>query len=72
MLEDLHTRMAGVVIECLDYADFITRYDAKETLFYLDPPYWGCEGDYGKELFGRDEFDSGTEKRSAATLSVTH
>lgn len=57
MLEDLHTRMAGVVIECLDYADFITRYDGKETLFYLDPPYWGCEGDYGKELFGRDEFD---------------
>ena len=57
MLEDLHTRMAGVVIECLDYADFITRYDGKETLFYLDPPYWGCEGDYGKELFGREEFD---------------
>ncbi|MFV0492600.1 MAG: DNA adenine methylase [Pseudorhodobacter sp.] len=62
MLEDLHTRMAGVVIECLDYADFITRYDGKETLFYLDPPYWGCEGDYGKELFGREEFDRMAEQ----------
>ncbi len=57
MLEDLHSRMAGVVIECLDYADFIRRYDGAGTLFYLDPPYWGCEGDYGKELFGREEFE---------------
>ncbi|WP_420587244.1 DNA adenine methylase [Ruegeria sp.] len=56
MLEDLHTRMAGVVIECLPYADFITRYDGAGTLFYLDPPYWGCETDYGKGLFGRDDF----------------
>lgn len=57
MLEDLHARMAGVVIECLDYANFITRYDGPKTLFYLDPPYWGCENDYGKELFDRKEFD---------------
>jgi DNA adenine methylase len=56
MLEDLHTRLAGVVIECLDYADFIRRYDGPDTLFYLDPPYWGSESDYGKELFSRDEF----------------
>lgn len=56
MLEDLHTRMAGVVIECLDYAEFITRYDGSNTLFYLDPPYWGCESDYGKELFAQSEF----------------
>jgi DNA adenine methylase len=57
MLEDLHTRLAGVVIECLDYQDFIRRYDRPDTLFYVDPPYWGCEGDYGKALFGRDDFD---------------
>ncbi|NJR20670.1 MAG: DNA adenine methylase [Hyphomonadaceae bacterium] len=31
---------------------FIPRYDRIATLFYLDPPYWGCEGDYGKNLFG--------------------
>ena len=57
MLEDLHERMAGVIIECLDYADFIRRYDGSATLFYLDPPYWGCENDYGKEMFAREEFD---------------
>lgn len=56
MLEDLHTRLAGVVIECLDWAEFIPRYDGPGTLFYLDPPYWGCEDDYGKAMFSRDDF----------------
>jgi DNA adenine methylase len=56
MLEDLHTRLAGVVIECLDWSDFITRYDGPGTLFYLDPPYWGCEDDYGKAMFTRADF----------------
>lgn len=56
MLEDLHTRLAGVVVECLDFGAFLNRYDSAGTLFYLDPPYWGCEDDYGKALFGRDDF----------------
>ncbi|MBF0251713.1 MAG: DNA adenine methylase, partial [Alphaproteobacteria bacterium] len=57
MLEDLHTRLSGVVIECLAYDEFIRRYDRPETLFYLDPPYWGCEKDYGKDMFGREDFE---------------
>lgn len=56
-LDDIHWRLAGVTIENLDWADFLTRYDREGTLFYLDPPYWGSEGDYGKELFGRDQFE---------------
>ncbi|PIL20099.1 DNA methyltransferase [Puniceibacterium antarcticum] len=56
MLEDLHTRLSGVVIECLDYAQFITRYDKPTTFFYLDPPYFGSEDDYGKDMFSRADF----------------
>lgn len=56
LLEELHERLAGVVIESLPYGDFIRRYDRPATLFYLDPPYYGSEGDYGKNLFGRDDF----------------
>ena len=56
MLEDLRSRLAGVVIECLPYADFLRRYDGPGALFYLDPPYWGCETDYGKAVFSRDDF----------------
>ena len=58
MLEDLHSRLSGVVIECLDYAAFIDRYDGPETLFYLDPPYWGNEDDYGKGMFSQREFSA--------------
>ncbi|MGO4558338.1 DNA adenine methylase [Mesorhizobium sp. 2RAF21] len=56
LLADIHDRLAGVVIECLDWHAFIDRYDRPETLFYLDPPYHGSEGDYGAGLFDRDQF----------------
>ena len=56
MLADIHERLAGVVIEQLDFGDFIRRYDRAGMLFYLDPPYWGCETDYGQDVFGRADF----------------
>lgn len=56
MLEDVHARLAGVTVERLPFDRFIARYDRPGTLFYLDPPYWGCETDYGKGLFARDDF----------------
>jgi DNA adenine methylase len=44
------------VLENLDWLAFIDRYDRPGVLFYLDPPYWGSEDDYGKTLFSRDHF----------------
>jgi len=56
MLEDLHARLAGVLIERLPFADFIRRYDGQGVLFYLDPPYWGSEDYYGETMFSREDF----------------
>jgi len=49
-------RLRRVAMENLDFEKFIKKYDSPETLFYLDPPYYGCENDYGKNLFSRDDF----------------
>lgn len=55
-LSEAHLRLSRVYIENRPYAQIIERFDKVGTLFYLDPPYWGCEGDYGPGLFGRDDF----------------
>lgn len=62
LLEDVHERLAGVVIENLDWLAFIDRYDRPGVLFYLDPPYWGNEEDYGAGMFGRDQFERMAER----------
>ncbi len=56
ILEAAHERLENVVFENLDWAELIARYDGAGTFFYLDPPYWGGEDDYGKGLFDRDQF----------------
>lgn len=55
-LEEVHERLASVTIENLDWCDFINRYDRVDTLFYLDPPYYGNENDYGVGVFDRSQF----------------
>lgn len=55
-IQALHERLSNVYIECLPYAEFIKRYDRADTLFYLDPPYWGSESFYGKDFFSRTDF----------------
>ncbi len=61
-LEEVHERLAGVTIEALPWAELLRRYDRPGTLFYLDPPYYSCERDYGDGLFGRDEFAAMAEQ----------
>lgn len=50
-------RLAAVTVENLPFAECITRYDRPHTFFYLDPPYFGCENDYGPGLFERADFE---------------
>lgn len=75
MLEDVHERLAGVSIERLPYGDFIRRYNRPETLFFIDPPYWGNETDYGDGLFSRADFGAlrdlleGVEGRFILTIN---
>ena len=45
-----------MVIENLNYDDCLQRYDRNQTLFYLDPPYYGTERTYGRSLFDRSDF----------------
>ena len=57
--EDLsaaHIRLARVYVENQRWQQMLKRYDRPGSFFYLDPPYFGCEGDYGPGLFTRDDF----------------
>lgn len=62
LIDAVHERLAGVVIERLPWSKFIARYDRPGTLFYLDPPYFGNEGDYGAGMFARAEFEAMAEQ----------
>lgn len=53
-LSAAHLRLAGTYIENLAWQTIIEKYDRPHTLFYLDPPYWECEG-YGFD-FGLDQY----------------
>lgn len=56
VLDAARDRLACVTIERLPWRDFIERYDRPGTLFYLDPPYWGSETDYGAGVWSRSAF----------------
>lgn len=55
-LSAAHLRLARVYVENRPFQEVIQRFDRPDTLFYVDPPYWGCEDYYGKEVFSREDF----------------
>jgi DNA adenine methylase len=73
-LSAIHLRLARVYIENKPYADVINRFDKSGTFFYLDPPYYGHEKDYGDEIFYREDFrrlgDILTKIRGKFLLSI--
>lgn len=64
-LSAVHMRLTGVVVENLPWPDYLERYDRPDTFFYLDPPYWGSEGYYGKGLFSREDYAMMVERLAA-------
>ena len=61
----INARLKRVQIECLDFERLIAKYDRKETLFYLDPPYVDVEFYYN--VAGVD-FQKKDHERLAAIL----
>lgn len=43
MIPPMAAHLKEAFIECLDYRRLLKKWDAPETLFYLDPPYEGVE-----------------------------
>ena len=55
-LSAVHLRLSRVYVENRPYDVIINRFDKRDTFFYCDPPYRGCEDYYGKGIFSRDDF----------------
>lgn len=56
-LAHANLRLTNVGIENQHYSRILERFDRPTTLFYLDPPYFGCEDYYGKGLFSQADFE---------------
>lgn len=54
MIQRAHKRLQEVQIECLPYQQILKRYDNKQTVFYLDPPYWNLP--YYHHNFTKEDF----------------
>lgn len=53
-LDTISHRLKRVIIEHMSYEKLIPLYDKKDTLFYIDPPYFQTEFYYGNN-FGQED-----------------
>lgn len=61
-LSEVHLRLIRVIIDNLDWSDFIRQYDRKATFFYMDPPYWNLP-------FYKHNFETADFEKMAQQLS---
>lgn len=60
-----HRRLKKAIIEKRSWRKILAVYDGPETFFYLDPPYFGHEGDYGGGKFRQGDFAEMAEALAA-------
>ena len=65
-IDPVHARLKTVIIEHLDWAACINRYDNEQTIFYLDPPYPKNGVNYYHNMRGIED-----HQRLADRLKVT-
>lgn len=65
LIHEVARRIDGVWIENLDWKEFIDKYDDKDLIFYLDPPY---VSDLQYDLFGIPRFLEDDHLKLAASL----
>ena len=53
-LNGIQKRLSKVIIEKKDFEDIIKVYDKPDSLFYVDPPYYGSEGYYQNKFTQQD------------------
>ncbi len=56
-LERAIGRLKAVQIEKRDFADVLKAFDGPDSFAYCDPPYFGHEGDYQRDLFFSDDHE---------------
>lgn len=66
ILKAVAQRMRNVYVMCRDFEDIINIYDGKDTLFFLDPPYYDKEDYYN---YNGDIFTKKDHKRLKKMLS---
>lgn len=65
-LLEVQKRLKNVLIENLDFERLIQIYDRENTLFYLDPPY------YGTERYYEEKFSAGDHERLKSCLDTVN
>lgn len=56
-LPEIYTRLTTVQVDCLDFFDFMPRYDTPDTFYYIDPPYYGIDDIYASNFTHGDHLD---------------
>jgi DNA adenine methylase len=55
-IEQFAPRLRGVKVYGGDYRPVVEQYDGKDTVHFLDPPYFGYNVDVGEDVFNEQSF----------------